>query len=136
MAGTTEKQATEVMAPLALAIIITASGVAIILSLTLDTGTASFNKILITGIGLVAAMFDLVWGRFVALPQFAARGYTATNVTILAYALTTFPALLAIIAAIFVNEWYLALVFGGLAAIYWFLVRGFLAREPENGQAT
>jgi hypothetical protein len=132
-----EKQIEELMPRLSLTVIIAATIVGFVFAIIVDAGLESFNKILIVCAMLLASIIDVFIARFVSLPAMARDANTPRpNLFTVAYSQTALPAAAALIVPIFVNEWWVAPVFGALGVVFWLIIRDYLAHLPVNaGQA-
>ena len=129
----TEEQKIEEMMPrISLWVIGVATASGFTLSLIFDSAVPSFNKILIAGVLLFMVLSDFLAARFVNLPSLARADSPRSNLTIVGYAQSMFPAIIAVLGGIVVSESWLPLVCGAVAITCWLAVRDYLGPPPVS----
>ncbi|HSP54023.1 MAG TPA: hypothetical protein VLS25_00415 [Dehalococcoidia bacterium] len=133
MGTKSEEQKIEEMMPLiSLWVIGVATALGLALSIGIDSRVPSFNKVLIAAAFLFIAIADLLIARFINLPGLTRAGSPRTNLVTIGYAQSMLPAPLAFLVGILVDQWWLALVFGGVGMACWFMVRDYLGPPPAR----
>ncbi len=121
------------MPRISLAVIAGTTAAAFVLAIIIDAGLESFNKILIVSAMLGATVISLFVARFIVLPALSRDANTPrAHLFTVAYSEAMLPATVGVIVAIFVNEWWVVLVFGILGAVFWLVVRDYLGRLPVS----
>lgn len=116
-----------------LTVIVTATILALFLAIMIDAGLESFNKVLIVGALLVMSLSSLFIARFIVLPNLARDAKTPRpNIITVGCSESMVPATLAVIGAIFVNEFWVAVAGGALGVVSWLVVSDYFCHLPVD----
>ena len=127
-----EQKIEEIMPRISLWVIGVGTALGFVGSILIDSRVPSFNKVLIAAALLFMAIADVFIARFINLPGQNRAAAPRTNLVTVGYAQSMFPAILALVGGIVVNEWWLPLIFGALGIAGWLMVRDYLGPPPAN----
>jgi hypothetical protein len=124
-----EQETEQMMSRISLWVIGGATVLAFFLGRVIDARPESLQKVLFVGLFLLLAISTSLIVRFIVLPSLARDIHKPReSLYVTAYTEATFPAVLTVVWSIFVSEWWVALVGGVIAVVYWLAVGDYLNR--------